>query len=291
VEYSFPSVLFAFALLGIGNTVLQVSLNPLVANMVPENRITGTLTLGQLIKAISSFLGPIIISVVSSAFGNWKLIFPVYAITTLLSFLWLLAAPVEETPVDKGNAGKEIFALLKNKSILVFFSMIALCVGFEIGLMTAIPKYLLERCSMPLEQSGLAGSLYYAARTAGTFLGTFLLVKIAPRKFLITTMIGAVASLILLMLTGNAWIIMVSLSLLGLTCANIFAIAFGGALKVNPSKTNEISALMITGIAGGAFLTPLLGVIAEATNQLVSLSVLLVALVYILLSAVYVMKK
>jgi fucose permease len=291
VEYSFPSVLLAFALLGIGNTVLQVSLNPLVATMVPENRVTGTLTLGQFIKAISSFLGPIIIGVASSAFGNWKLIFPVYAVATLLSFIWLLATPVVEAPVEKSNAGGEIFTLLKNKSILVFFSIIVLCVGFEIGLMTTIPKYLLERCGMPLEQSGLAGSLYYAARTAGTFLGAFLLVKIAPRKFLITTMIAAVASLILLMLTGSAWVIMVSLFLLGLTCANIFAIAFGGALKVNPAKTNEISALMITGVAGGALLPPVMGFIADATNQLVSLSVLVAALVYILLSAVYVMKK
>ncbi|MDR0863771.1 MAG: MFS transporter [Candidatus Symbiothrix sp.] len=291
VEYSFPFVLLAFALLGIGNTILQVSLNPLVTNIVPENRITGTLTLGQFIKAVSSFLGPVIIGVAASAFGNWKLIFPVYAAATLLSFVWLLAVPIEETPVASGNASRKIFALLKNKPILVFFSIIVLSVGFEIGLMTATPKYLLERCSMPLEQSGLANSLYYAARTAGTFLGAFLLVKIVPRKFLITTMIAAVASFILLMLTGNAWVIMVSLALLGLTCANIFAIAFSGALKVDATKTNEISALMITGVAGGALLSPLMGVIADATNQLVSLSVLLVALIYILLSAVYVMKK
>ncbi|GAP72826.1 hypothetical protein SAMD00024442_45_9 [Candidatus Symbiothrix dinenymphae] len=291
LEYSFPFVLLAFALLGIGNTILQVSLNPLITNVVPENRITGTLTLGQFIKAVSSFLGPVIVGVAASAFGNWKLIFPVYATATLLSFVWLLAVPVEETPVAGGNASGKIFALLKNKPILVFFSVIVLIVGFEIGLMTATPKYLLERCAMPLEQSGLANSLYYAARTAGTFLGAFLLVKIAPRKFLITTMLAAVASFILLMLTSNAWVIMVCLALLGLTCANVFAIAFSGALKVDASKTNEISALMITGVAGGALLPPVMGFVADATNQLISLSVLLVALVYILLAAVSVMKK
>ncbi|GHT59859.1 MFS transporter [Bacteroidia bacterium] len=291
IEYSFPFVLLAFALLGIGNTILQVSLNPLITNVVPENRITGTLTLGQFIKAVSSFLGPVIIGVVASAFGNWKLIFPIYAAATLLSFVWLLAVSVEESPVIGGNASGKIFALLKNKSILVFFSVIVLIVGFEIGLMTATPKYLLERCAMPLEQSGLANSLYYVARTAGTFLGAFLLVKIAPRKFLITTMLAAVVSFILLMLTSNVWVIMVSLALLGLTCANVFAIAFSGALKVDASKTNEISALMITGVAGGALLPPVMGFVADATNQLISLSVLLVALVYILLAAVSVMKK
>jgi fucose permease len=79
--------------------------------------------------------------------------------------------------------------------------------------------------------------------------------------------------------------------LLGLTCANTFAIAFSGALKVDATKTNEISALMITGVAGGALLSPLMGAIADAGNQLVSLSVPLAALAYILFSAVYIIKK
>jgi fucose permease len=224
-------------------------------------------------------------------FGNWKLVFPIYAGATLLSFAWLLAVPVVETPVEKGSAIGKIFALLKNKLILVFFSIIVLSVGFEIGLMTATPKYLLERCAMPLEQGGLGNSLYFAARIVGTFLGSFLLVKIAARQFLIVTMITAIAAFILLMLTSNAWIIMVSLALLGLTCANIFAIALAGALKIDSGKTNEISALMITGVAGGALLPWVMGFIADASNQWVSLTIPLAALVYILLSAVYVMKK
>jgi fucose permease len=78
---------------------------------------------------------------------------------------------------------------------------------------------------------------------------------------------------------------------LGLTCANVFVIALACALKVDSTKTNEISALMITGIAGGAFLPPLMGAIADASNQLISLSIPLAALVYILLAAVYLVKK
>jgi fucose permease len=209
----------------------------------------------------------------------------------LLSFVWLLAIPVAETPVAKGNATGKIVALLKNRPILVFFSIILLSVGFDIGLMTATPTYLLERCAMPLEQGGLGCSLYYAARTVGTFIGAILLVKISPRKFLITTMIAAVAVFIVLMLTGNSWVIMGCITLLGLFCANVFVIALACALKEDSTKTNEISALMITGIAGGALLPPLMGAIADTSNQLLSLSVPLAALVYILLAAVYMVKK
>ena len=291
VEYSFPSVLLAFALLGIGNTILQVSLNPLVTNIVPENRITGTLAFGYFIKAISSFLGPVIAGLAASAFGNWKLIFPVYAGATVLSFVWLLSVPVSEQKEELGKRGGTIFALLKNKTMLVFFTIIVLIVGFEISLMTATPKYLLERCNMPLEKGGLGCSLYYAARTVGTFIGSILLVRVSSRKFLISTMLMAVVTFIIVMLTGQAWVIMTCLILVGLMCANVFAIAFSNAILTDPSKTNEISALMIMGVAGGALLPPLMGVVSDASSQLVSLFVPLAALVYILVSAFYAIRN
>ncbi|MFR8805389.1 MAG: MFS transporter, partial [Anaerovoracaceae bacterium] len=59
LKYDFAFVLVAFAMLGIGNTMLQVALNPLVTNVVSAEKLTGTITLGQFIKAMSSFLGPI----------------------------------------------------------------------------------------------------------------------------------------------------------------------------------------------------------------------------------------
>ncbi|MCD8263594.1 MAG: MFS transporter [Tannerellaceae bacterium] len=98
-RYSFPAVLTAFALLGIGNTILQVSLNPLLTDIVAEKKVTSMLTLGQFIKAISSFLGPILAGVATGTWGNWRLVFPVYAAATLLSFLWL-----QFTPRKRGGA-------------------------------------------------------------------------------------------------------------------------------------------------------------------------------------------
>ena len=47
--YDFACILFAFALLGIGNTILQVSLNPMVARVVNPDKVTSVLTLGQFI--------------------------------------------------------------------------------------------------------------------------------------------------------------------------------------------------------------------------------------------------
>src|SRR6202000_1490252 len=72
--YHFGTLLLAFALAGIGNTLLQVALNPLLNNVVSPQRLTSALSAGQLIKAIASFLGPVIAAAASSRLGDWKLI-------------------------------------------------------------------------------------------------------------------------------------------------------------------------------------------------------------------------
>ena len=85
IRYNFPIVLVAFALLGIGNTILQVSLNPLVAAMFQKEKTASVLTTGQFIKAISSLLGPIIAGGAASYFGDWKMTFVVFSVISFLS--------------------------------------------------------------------------------------------------------------------------------------------------------------------------------------------------------------
>lgn len=282
-SYTFIMVLVAFALLGIGNTILQVSLNPLLINVVRRDRVTSMLTLGQFIKAISSTLGPVIAGFAAGILGNWKLIFPVYAIITAISWIWLAKVSINEEVCS--NEKKDILGLLKEPYLLMLFTMILLIVGFEIGLMTVVPKYLVERCGMPIEKAGLGCSLYFIARTIGTFIGSILLVKISSRKFLMWNMVVAIVFFLCLMLFSNQWIILGSIFFVGLFCANIFAVAFSAAIQSNPEKANDISAFMIMGVAGGALIPPVMGVIADASNQFMSLIVLILILIYILVTS------
>ena len=60
--YNYPLMLVSFCLLGIGNTLMQVSLNPLIGCIVQGDRLASTLTFGQFVKAIASFIAPILAS-------------------------------------------------------------------------------------------------------------------------------------------------------------------------------------------------------------------------------------
>jgi len=286
VSYNFPMILVAFGLLGIGNTIIQVSLNPLLTNVVRGDRLTSSLTLGQFIKAIASFLGPIIAGVAAGSFGNWKLVFLFFAVITLISGLWLLLTPILEEPVSqKSSTFAESFGLLKDKTILMLFLGIVFLVGVDVGLNTTIPKLLMERCSIPLEQAGLGTSLYFIARTVGSFAGTILLVKFSGRKFFIWSMFVAIPALLVMLLIGNLWSILSMVFIIGFAVANVFSIIFSAALKKLPERANEISGLMIMGVAGGAVIPLIMGITSDSLGQTGGMAILLVAMTYLLYSA------
>lgn len=285
--YRFETVLLAFALLGIGNTIMQVSLNPLLTNVVSGEKLTSSLTLGQFVKAIASFLGPVIAGVASGTLGNWKLIFPIFAGVTLISGLWLALTPVTEekaTGSSTGFAGS--FRLLKDPVILMLFLAIVLLVGIDVGLNTTLPKFLMERTLMPLEKAGLATSLYFIARTIGSFSGAILLMKVSGRKFYIASMVIGVLAMILLILVSNLWAMFVMIFCLGLSVSNVFSIVFGVALKKEPKHANEVSGLLIMGVAGGAVVPPIMGLVSDSTGQTGAMVVLLVAFGYLLLNSI-----
>lgn len=286
IAYRFEVVLIAFALLGIGNTILQVSLNPLLSNVVRGDRLTSSLTWGQFIKAIASFLGPIIAGFAAASLGNWKLLFPIFAAVTLVSTLWLVFTRIEEKPIEgKTSSFAACFGLLNDKTILMFFLGILAVVGIDVGLNITVPKFLMERCNILLDQAGLGTSLYFIARTTGTFVGAILLIKFSARKFFIISMVVAIIGMAAMLMMSNLWAILVLVFVIGFAVANVFSIIFSAALQKKPERANEISGLMIMGVAGGAVIPPLMGVVSDTMGQAGGLAVLLGAMVYLLFLA------
>jgi fucose permease len=290
LAYSYAMTLAAFALLGIGNTILQVSLNPLVSNVVSKERLASRLTLGQFIKAIASFSGPIIAGFAAATLGNWKMLFPVFAGITVLSGLWLLFVPIPvDERVEQTTSFGAAFGLLKDKAILLLFLGILFVVGVDVGMNTATPKFLMERAGLPLEQAGLGTSLYFAARTAGALTGAILLARLSSTGFFKVSMISAIGAMILMLFSQSTVVILIMVAIIGFAIANIFSIIFSMALQKMPQRGNEISGLMIMGVAGGAVLPPLMGLASDAIGQTGGMLVILSGMFYLLIAA-YVVK-
>ena len=284
LKYDFAFVLVAFAMLGIGNTMLQVALNPLVTNVVSAEKLTGTITLGQFIKAMSSFLGPILAAMFAGSVWGWKAIFPVYAAVTVLAMAWLAVSPIQEQLIEKSEITfARTFSLLRDKYIVLFFIGILVLVGVDVGMGVTFPKLLQERCSLPLEKAGMGNSVYFLARTVGAFLGGVVLMRFSASKFFTASSCLALVSLVGLIFSRNLTMILFFVALFGLGYANLFSIIFSLSMQKMPQKTNEVSALLIVGVSGGAVLPPLLGVITDTFgtqgSALISLAIVWVYMV------------
>lgn len=284
ISYTFPKVLTAFALLGISNTILQVSLNPLVAAMFTNEKTASVLTAGQFIKSISSLLGPIIAGVAANYFSDWKMTFVIFAIISLFSVLLLLFSKIEEHEVEnRQSTFRSVLTLLKDKYILYCFLSILFIVGLDVGINTSAPELLMKRTELDLSRAGLGSSVYFAAKTIGAFVGIILLLKIKPLYFLRSSLILAIGAFVLLMFVQSLWGLLSLIFIIGISCANVFSIIFSFAIQKDQRRSNEISALMIMGVSGGAIILPFQGLINDNFGFFASLSVLLLCLIINLL--------
>lgn len=276
VIYSFAFVLVAFALLGISNTILQVSLNPLVASMFNKDKTASVLTTGQFIKSISSLLGPIIVGFTAVYFANWRVTFLIFAAISLVSVLLLSFSKInQDVYSNQQTSFRSVLSLLKIRYILYSFLGIVLIVGLDVGINTSAPQLLMDKAGLEISRAGLGSSVYFIAKTIGTFLGAFLLLRTKSLSFLKISLLIAILSFIPLMFSSNLWVILIAIFAIGLSCANVFSIIFSLALNKLPERSNEISALMIMGVSGGAIILPVQGVVNDAFGLMASLLVLL----------------
>lgn len=285
--YSFTTMLIAFSLLGIGNTLMQVSLNPLVSNIVAGNRLASSLTFGQFVKAIASFVAPIIAAWALVKFGNWRVLFLIFAVIAVVATVWLFFTKIEERPVEgKQSTFGECFALLGDRLILFLFLGIMAHVGIDVGVNTTAPKLLIERLGMPLSEAGFATSIYFLFRTIGAFSGAFILAKFSSKSFFWISTIMMIAAVIGLYFSYSSLAIYTCIALIGFGNSNIFSIMFSQALQHLPLRGNEISGLMIMGLAGGAVFPLLMGILSDAMDgQIGAIIVLTFLIAYLLLLA------
>lgn len=284
ISYSFISMLISFSLLGIGNALMQTSLNPLLSNIVSNERLASTMTFGQFIKAIASFLAPIIAAWAAASLGDWKYLFPIFMVIAVLAILGLSVTQIREQD-EKGETSTfaQCFALLGDKIILLSFLGIMCHVGIDVGVNVTAPKILIERLGMDLSDAGYATSVYFLFRTVGCLLGTFILAKFSSGKFFFISVIAMILGFAGLFFLHDLTSIYISIGLIGFGNSNIFPIIMSQALLSKPDKKNEISGLLIMGLFGGTVFPLIMGIASDTMNtQVGALIVMSFGVLYLL---------
>lgn len=285
---SFELMLVSFSLLGIGNALMQTSLNPLVSVITSGKNLASTLTFGQFVKAIASFLAPYIAmwGAVASipTFGlGWRVLFPIYLVIGIAASFFLVGTPIEEEKTDDKVKGfSESFSLLGKPIVLLSFIAIMCHVGIDVGTNTTAPKILMERLGWTLNEAATATSLYFIFRTIGCFTGSFFLRVLKPRVFFAASVVMMALSMVMMSVGDTKWILYIAIALVGYGNSNIFSIVFSEALLSVPEKKNEVSGLMIMGLFGGTVFPLIMGYASDAVGQEGAVAVMAVGVVYLL---------
>ena len=291
---SFALMLVSFSLLGIGNALMQTSLNPLVATVVRGGHLASTLTFGQFVKAIASFMAPYIAAWGATqaipTFGlGWRVLFPIYMLIGMAASLMLLATPIqEEGRAFEGdvapNVGKQFaacFSLLGKPIVLLSFIGIMCHVGIDVGTNTTAPKILMERLGMTLDDAAFATSLYFIFRTLGCLTGSLLLRFVNNRLFFVVS-ISMMALSMLGLFTGESKLVLyTAIALVGYGNSNVFSLIFARALQSVPEKQNEVSGLMIMGLFGGTVFPLIMGFASDAMGQAGAVLVMAIGVAYL----------
>lgn len=282
------TMLAAFSLLGIGNAIMQTSLNPLVTNLISGDKLASTLTFGQFVKAIASFLAPILAAWSATTylptFGlGWRAMFVIFAIVSFLSISALAATPIEEERPDKASGVKECLKLLGTPFILLCFLGIMCHVGIDVGTNTTAPKIIMERLGLPLEDASFATGIYFIFRTAGCFLGAFLLRVMSPKVFFGISVVMMLVAMGILLTGQSLGLIYAGIAMVGFGNSNVFSVIFAQALNASPKEKNEVSGLMIMGLFGGTVFPLAMGFAADTIGaQAGAVGVMTVGVIYLL---------
>lgn len=285
VAYNGVTCMAAFAFLGIGNAILQVSLNPLLSNVVTDARLlTSSLTIGQVVKALSSLMGPQIVVLAIGWFGDdkWFYCFPILGAVTLLSALWLMFTPIKrEAASDNTLSMGDSFGLLKDKTILMLFLGIFFVVGVDVSTNFIASKLMVSRFAWVQEEAKIAPQIYFFSRTVGALLGAVLLARMSEIKYFRVNILACIAAIVVLVAVDDAVVNLACIGAIGLFASSIFSIIYSMALQARPEAANQISGLMITAIAGGGVVTPVLGFVTESTTIVGGAYVILACVLYL----------
>ena len=284
---SFGIMLASFCLLGIGNALMQTSLNPLISTVIQGGNLASTLTFGQFVKAIASFLAPYIAmwgaTAVMPSFGfGWKVLFLVYFVVGVLSALLLFITPIQEEKTEgKASSFADCLRLLGKPIVLLSFLGIMCHVGIDVGTNTTAPKLLMERLGMTLNEAAFATSLYFIFRTVGCLTGSFFLRVMSNRKFFVISIVMMALSMVGMFVGTSQAVLYTAIALVGYGNSNIFSLVYSQALLSEPDKQNEVSGLMIMGLFGGTVFPLLMGFASDAVGQAGAVAVMAVGVIYL----------
>jgi fucose permease len=304
---TFTVALMSLFMIGIGMTMLQVAINPLLRVAGGEENFAFFSVMGQLVFGAASFLSPHVYSYLVINLGGdgpapaggilgllarlvpselpWVSLYWVFTVVTLVMILVLFAVrlpKVELKEDEKAGAASSYIELLKNRYVWLFFFGIFAYVGSEQGVANWVSRFLETYHGLdPQVEGARAVSYFWGLLTAGCLLGLVLLKLFDARKVLVWFSTAAMISLAVA-LFGPTSVSYIAFMMVGFFLSVMWSVIFSLALNSVAEHHGSFSGILCTGIVGGAVVSALVGWLGDQFGLRAGMTVLFVPLGYIL---------
>jgi len=296
-------IVFSFTLFTLGScmAILQVIINPMLRIAGGKEHFAFNSVAAQLVFGAASFVSPHLYKYLvdersSNNFATYLRSFvpenlpwaSLYVVFAVLAFILVIIVLITKYPKfekaedEKAGDSSSYIDLLKNKYTLLYFIGIFCYVGIEQGIGNWISQFLTEYHHLDPQTVGADTVAYFwAMLTFGCILGLVLLKVMDSRKLLIAATIATIGCLVLALISSTE-ITLVAFPLLGFCISVMWSIIF--SLGLNSVKTHHgsLSGILCTGIAGGAIMPFIVGLIGGATSLKTGMIFLIIPLGFIL---------
>ena len=302
-SHSYPTFLGALFILASGVTLLQVAGNPYVTLLAKPGKESATLTLVQAFNSLGTTIAPqigafLILADATQAVSKAEKIssvqIPYLGLAGLLIILAVFvkmirlpdARKIAEAESEHNHDGKS--SVWQYKHLVLGAAGIFCYVGAEVSIGSLMVNVLGFLKGLDHASAAQYLSFYWGGAMVGRFLGSAVMAKIAPNRYLAFNATIAVVLLIIAMMTGkgNADVAMWALLAIGFFNSIMFPTIFSLATKNLGKFTNAASGVLCTAIVGGAIVPVVQGWAVDTYSLMSSFVVSAVCYLYIVFFAV-----
>ena len=299
---SYPTFLGALFILASGVTLLQVSGNPYVTLLAKPGKESATLTLVQAFNSLGTTIAPKIGSLLiltdaaqkaSKAEQIASVQIPYLGLAGLLILLAVFVKMIRlpdarKIAVEESEHNHDDKHNVWQYKHLVFGMVGIFCyVGAEVSIGAFMVNILGFLKGLSHAEGADMLVYYWGGAMVGRFLGSAVMARIAPNRYLAFNASVATALLVIAIMVGkgNADVAMWALIAIGFFNSIMFPTIFSLATKNLGKFTNSASGILCTAIVGGALIPVLQGKIADDFGMMISYVAPAVCYLYIIFFA------
>ncbi len=296
---SYPVFLGALFILASGVTLLQVAGNPYVTLLAKPGKESSTLTLVQAFNSLGTTVAPLLGSalilsdatqVVSKAEQVQSVQIPYLGLAGLLILLAVFvkmiklpdARKIAEEETEHNHDGKT--SVWQYKHLVLGAFGIFCYVGAEVSIGSLLVSVMEETAQLDHATGAKYLALYWGGAMVGRFLGSAVMSKIAPNKYLAFNAMMAITLIMVAIMAGGS-VAMWALLAIGFFNSIMFPTIFSLSTKGLGKFTSNASGVICTAIVGGAIVPLIQGFAADNIGLLLSFLVSAVCYLYIVFFA------